>query len=86
MSYSSFLSINGINLRIFGRRTGNSLVVAVFSRGDFIFIVFLPEYMISVEWYPSDGLNQPTTEASIPWVAVEQHLSLVLLRNRQLCS
>lgn len=44
---------------IFGKQTGNSLVIAVFSRGDFIFIVFLPEYMIPVEWYPSDGLNQP---------------------------
>lgn len=43
---------------------GNSHVIAVFTRGHFISIVFLPEHMIPVDWYPSDGLNQATTEAS----------------------
>ena len=72
----SFLNTNGIKLRIFvyykvaglANNAGNSLVIAVFSRGDFIFIVFVPEYMIPVDWYPSDGLSQPNAEASIPWV------------------
>ena len=71
----SFLNTNGIKLRIFvykvaglANNAGNSLVIAVFSRGEFIFIVFLPEYMIPVDWYPSDGLSQPNAEASIPWV------------------